>query len=252
VTGAPRSYELGEAIDTRGPASWTFSGRAGGVSSGRYASLNVADHVGDDPAAVSQNRAILGATVGASPDHVAIMQAAHGRDAAVVTAGGLYPAVDILVTGEPGIALMTLAADCATVVLVDRSAALVAAVHSGWRGVAVDAVGAAVAQLERLGAAPGRIQAALGPAICPGCYEVSTQVQAEVARAAPASAAVTRKGTPAINLHAGIREQLNRAGVVDLVADPTCTAESADLFSHRRDGVTGRHAAVVRLTDARP
>jgi copper oxidase (laccase) domain-containing protein len=98
-----------------------------------------------------------------------------------------------------------------------------------------------------LGARPERTEALLGPAICGGCYEVPAAMRDEVAKALPGSGCVTRRGTPGLDLRAGLREQLRAHGVTRLDTDPRCTAEDVTLFSHRREGRTGRHAAISWL-----
>lgn len=225
----------------------SLTDRAEGVSEGPYASLNLADHVGDDPAAVAANRDVAARRVGLTGSDLAVMQAAHGNQWALVSEPGTVPLVDILVTTTAGLGLVALAADCVPIALVDPVAGVAAAVHSGWRGVAVDAAGTAVGAMVESGADPSRIQALLGPAICPSCYEVSPDVRDEVVAAAPAAFAHTAQGTPSVALHAAVTQQLQRAGVSAIDADPTCTAESAALFSYRRDGVTGRQGVVVRV-----
>lgn len=227
-----------------------FTGRPGGVSAAEFRSLNLADHVGDSPEAVSRNRRLLAEKVGLAEGDLAIMKAAHGRDHALVTEGGTVPLVDILVTRTPGLGLVALAADCVPIALVDPVAGVAAAVHSGWRGVAVDAAGAAVEAMVAAGAHPEDIVAHLGPAICAGCYEVSSDVREEVAAAAPEAWADTRQGTPSVALHSGVIAQLRAAGVTQITNDSTCTAEDPELFSYRRDGVTGRQGVVVCLPEA--
>jgi hypothetical protein len=217
------------------------------VSADPFASLNLADHVGDDPQAVARNRAAVAAGLGLPSDRVAVMRAAHGRDVAIVSQGGTVADVDGLVTTARGLGLLALAADCATVALADPVAGVVGAVHSGWRGVAANAVGAVVAAMAEQGSAPGRIEAAIGPVICPGCYEVSEAVCDEVAAAAGSARARTRWGSTAVDLQAGIAEQLQVAGVAVVSADPDCTAETADLYSFRRDGRTGRHGMLIAM-----
>lgn len=226
-----------------------FSDRRGGISAGRYRSLNLGDHVGDEPTAVAANRGLLAARVGLTGADLAVMQAVHGRTSAAVAVPGVVPAVDILVTTSPDIGLLAMAADCVPLALVDPVAGVAAAVHSGWRGIAANAPGAAVAAMTELGAHPADITARLGPAICPRCYEVSNDVRDEVAAAAPDAAARTATGSPAVALHAAARQQLRATGVLEVGADPTCTAESADHFSYRRDAVTGRQGVVVRLPE---
>jgi len=226
---------------------WHFSSRAGGVSSGPYAGLNLADHVGDDPDSVSRNREVLAGRIGLAPERIAVMQAAHGRDAAIVSEAGTVPAVDGLVTTTPGLGLLAQGADCATVALADSEAGVVAAVHSGWRGVSVNATAAVVERMVALGAEPSHMHAAIGPVICPGCYEVSSEVRDQVGAAASSAVAETRRGTPAVDLHAGVIEQLQRAGVQVMAADPACTYESSDRYSYRRDGTTGRQGMLIAL-----
>jgi YfiH family protein len=133
------------------------------------------------------------------------------------------------------------------VLLADATAGVVAAVHAGREGVRRGVVPAALAQMARLGARPADVTALLGPAVCGACYEVPAAMQAEVARVAPAAAARSRRGTAALDLRAGLADVLRGAGVGQVVHDPRCTVEDPVLFSHRRDGVTGRQAGVVWL-----
>jgi copper oxidase (laccase) domain-containing protein len=98
-----------------------------------------------------------------------------------------------------------------------------------------------------LGARARHVTALLGPAVCGACYEVPAAMQRDVARVAPAAAVATRTGTPGLDLRAGLAETLQKAGVSEVVHDPRCTVEDPNLFSHRRDGVTGRQAGLVWL-----
>jgi YfiH family protein len=123
----------------------------------------------------------------------------------------------------------------------------VAAVHAGREGVRRGVVPAALAAMTRLGARPGDISALLGPAVCGACYEVPPAMQADVARVAPAAAVRTRRGTTGLDLRAGLAALLAEAGVAEIASDPRCTVEDPQLFSHRRDGVTGRQAGLVWL-----
>lgn len=91
------------------------------------------------------------------------------------------------------------------------------------------------------------MHAIIGPSICGQCYEVPAGMRDEVAAVVPGSACVTRKGTPGLDLRAGLRGQLAALGVGRLSDDPRCTAETAELFSYRRDGQTGRFAGLIWL-----
>jgi copper oxidase (laccase) domain-containing protein len=96
-----------------------------------------------------------------------------------------------------------------------------------------------------LGAETGRVEVLLGPAVCGACYEVPAAMRDEVDAALPGSASVTRIGTPSIDLHAGLRRQLTGLGIGKIDADPRCTVEDDQLFSHRRAQPTGRFASVT-------
>jgi YfiH family protein len=223
--------------------------RRGGRSSGPYHSFNLGDHVGDRPEDVAGNRARLAAELGVAPDRLVWMRQVHGTGVTVVDGPRAepVPATDALVTRTPGLVLCVLVADCVPVLLADAAAGVVAAVHAGREGVRQGVVPAALAEMSRLGAHPADVTALLGPAVCGACYEVPGAMQAEVARVAPAAVARSRRGTPALDLRAGLAEVLRAAGVGQVVHDPRCTAEDRLLFSHRRDGVTGRQAGLVWL-----
>ncbi|HEX2074566.1 MAG TPA: peptidoglycan editing factor PgeF [Geodermatophilus sp.] len=223
--------------------------RRGGRSRSPYESFNLGDHVGDAPDDVAANRARLARELGVPGDRLVWMAQVHGDGVAVVDGPveGPVPGTDALVTATPGLVLCVLVADCVPVLLADEAAGVVAAVHAGREGVRLGVVPAALAAMRRLGSRPADVTALLGPAICGACYEVPRDMQAEVARVAPAGAVRTRRGTPGLDLRAGLAELLHRAGAGQVVHDPRCTVEDPRLFSHRRDGVTGRQAGLVWL-----
>lgn len=224
-----------------------FTGRSGGVSEAPYDTLNLATHVGDEPADVATNRSRLPALLGVRPGRVVLLAAVSGGPVATVDASS--PAevsgVEALVTTEPDLALGVLAADCVPVLLADDVAGVVGAAHAGRRGVAATITTQTVAAMRELGADPGRMTAWVGPAICGRCYEVGDDVAAEVLAVQPAAQARTSWGTTALDLPAAVQAELARAGVTDVHADPRCTAEDPSLFSYRRDGRTGRQASLV-------
>jgi YfiH family protein len=224
--------------------------RRGGRSSAPYDSFNLGDHVGDDPVAVAANRERLARELAVDAGRLVWMQQVHGTGVTVVDGPREepVPATDALVTAERGLVLCVLVADCVPVLLSDAEAGVVAAVHAGREGVRQGVVPAALAAMRDLGARPVATSALLGPAVCGADYEVPAAMQAEVARIAPAAAVRTRRGTPGLDLRAGLAELLRAAGVGQVVHDPRCTVEDRYLFSHRRDGVTGRQAGVVWLS----
>ena len=182
------------------------------------------------------------------PRHLVFMDQVHGRGVAVVDgpSPGEAPSVDALVTRHTELALAALVADCVPVLLADRAAGVVAAVHAGRPGLAAGVVEAAVEAMEREGAQAGALDAVVGPSVCGRCYEVPEAMRAEVAAVSPVSATVSWTGTPALDIAAGVVERLRRAGAT-VTWVPGCTREDPDLYSYRRDGRTGRFAGVVRL-----
>jgi YfiH family protein len=223
--------------------------RAGGRSRPPYESFNLGDRVGDDPAAVAANRHRLATEVGLPPDHVIWMEQVHGRTATIVDGPRREPveATDAVVATEPGLAVAVLVADCVPVLLADPDAGVVAAVHAGRVGSRVGVLPAALAAMRDAGARTDHIEVLLGPAVCGECYEVPAAMQTDVATHLPGSASRTRKGTPGLDLRAGLWQQLADAGVAKIGVDPRCTVEDRTLFSHRRDGKTGRLAAITWL-----
>ena len=223
--------------------------RRGGRSVSPYASFNLGDHVGDDPAAVAANRARVARELAVPDDRLVWMSQVHGTGVAIVDGpqDGPVPDTDALVTATPGLVLCVLVADCVPVLLADPVAGVVAAVHAGREGFRRGVVPAALSAMASLGARARHVTALLGPAVCGECYEVPATMQADVARIAPEAAVRTRTGTAGLDLRAGVAQVLSKAGIPEVVHDPRCTVEDPHLFSHRRDGVTGRQAGLVWL-----
>ncbi len=221
--------------------------RSGGVSAAPYDSFNLGDHVGDDPAAVEANRRRLAEGIGLPFERLVWMEQIHSRNVTVVDGpvDGPVPATDALVTKVPGLALVTLSADCVPILLSDDEAGVIAAVHAGRIGARIGIVPKVLGAMIEQGARPERIGAFLGPAASGRQYEVPAAMQADVEKFLPGSATRTTKGTPGLDLRAGLRRQLLAAGVSGVAEDPRCTIEDPTLFSHRRGAPTGRLAAVI-------
>jgi len=214
---------------------------------------NLALHVGDDPAAVHTRRAALEEAAGLGSRHFRFMNQVHGKDVAVFSgpapAGqppAAAPTADAMVSaGEP---LAVMVADCVPIVLVGEgdaggpSAPVLGVVHAGRPGLAAGVVPAAVARMHALGATT--VGAWIGPSICGKCYEVPEDMRADVAALVPAAWCTTSHGTPGLDLPAGVRSQLEAAGVA-VEYSGGCTREDAELFSYRRDHHTGRFAGLV-------
>jgi YfiH family protein len=221
--------------------------RHGGVSTAPYDELNLGGHVGDDPAAVAENRDRVAAAIGLPNPQVLYMNQVHGRDVSVVAEpwDGPAPDVDALVTAQPGLALAVLVADCVPVLLADPAAGVLGVAHAGRPGLVAGVVPAVVAVMRDVGARD--ISARIGPAVCGECYEVPAQMQADALDAEPAAMAITRHGTPAVDVPNGVAAQLAGIGV-SATRWHVCTLESAEYFSHRGQRPTGRFAGLAWMT----
>lgn len=235
--------------------------RHGGVSDGPYASLNLGLHVGDDPDRVIENRTRAAAAVGLGLEELVFCRQTHGAHVATVgradrgrgarSEAGVVDATDALVTTEPDVGLVVMVADCVPIVLVDPEARALACVHAGWRGTVARVTGAAVERLVELGASPGRIVAAVGPAIAADRYQVGAEVveAASDAFGGEVDDLVAPDGTGrwTFDVHAANVRVLREAGVP---ADRIVVADvdtGGDFFSDRAVRPCGRFAALARL-----
>ena len=215
--------------------------RSAGVSTGPYAGLNLGGHVADDPAAVAENRRRLEQRLSRP---VVYMDQCHGAGVAVVEGvPDTAPRCDAVVTRSTEVALAVLVADCVPVLLSGNG--VVAAVHAGRPGLVAGVVPSALAAMRDLGA--GKVDAVVGPSVCGRCYEVPAEMRDTAAAVQPVSASVSWTGTPAVDVAAGVVAQLREGGVTVRWL-PGCSRESDQLYSYRRDGLTGRFAGVVART----
>ena len=224
--------------------------RAGGVSAPPYDTFNLGDHVGDDPAAVAANRKRLASAIGLGADAVVWMNQVHGDRVVRVEGPREDPEsavddTDALVTTTPRLALAVVTADCVPVLMADTRAGVVAAVHAGRVGAQKGVVARAVEAMREAGAHTEDISVLLGPAVSGRNYEVPAAMADEVEAALPGSRTTTSRGTPGLDLRAGIARQLTDLGITAIDIDPRCTVDDRNLFSHRRDAPTGRLASVV-------
>ncbi len=175
---------------------------------------------------------------------------------AVVTASGGPPVeADGIVTARRGAAVGVITADCVPALLVAPGAGVVAAVHAGWRGAAAGVLEAALDHLRRhFGVAPADVEAAIGPAIGPCCYEVGPEVRAAFAARSgdlTAPAWQPHNGSLRLDLRQAVRLLLDAAGVRDLAEVGPCTACTPSLASYRRDGTgAGRQLSFIGWADA--
>jgi YfiH family protein len=219
--------------------------RNGGLSQRPFDSLNLADYVGDDSAAVSGNLAIVSGLVGASG--LAVMAANHGKQVHVVSHSGVAPSGDGLVTTEENLALLALAADCVGFALADPVAGVIAIGHAGWRGVLANVVQEVVVEFARRGGQPAHSTAVIGPAICAECYEVPRDRVAKFLLHCPAAVFDETH----LDLRAGVRSILSHH-INQIHEFSGCTRENEKLFSYRGAGgqPTGRGGLLVVRTSS--
>ena len=221
--------------------------RRGGFSTGPYASFNLASHVGDDERAVAANRQRLRDAL-SLPGEPQWLDQVHGRKVAKLSQPVLESA-DAAVAFEPGPVAAVLTADCLPLLLASRAGDRVGIVHAGWRGMVLGVVEAAVAALA---GDPGDLVAWLGPAIGPAVFEVGGEVRRMFVSMQPESAADFRPGRGQkylADLPGLARRRLVACGVTSVHGGEHCTvADPVRFYSYRRDGQTGRMAALIWLT----
>lgn len=230
--------------------------RNGGRSEAPWDSCNLGLNSGDEPATVRANREQLREQLGLRRDPLWLNQT-HGTD--VVQADRCLHSVeaDASWTSVPEVACAVLMADCLPVLLCDQAGTRVAAAHAGWRGLSAGIVRNTVAALDT---EPALLSAHLGPAIGVECFQIGPEV-----RTAFFDRAVSDRHREAMTEHfhqrsdglyadlQGLaRAELVALGVRDISHSPWCTYSTPQTFySYRRDGMTGRNAALIWL-DARP
>ena len=267
------------------PVEAMVTTRHGGVSAGRYATLNLSFAVGDEAANVRENRRRAAAALGADPADFVFAAQVHGNHAEVVSAadrgrgtlaaGDAVGPADALVTATPGTVLAILVADCVPIILYDPAAHVLACVHAGWRGTVARTAQAAIAAMCSLGSRPEDVIAGIGPSVAAGSYQVGQEVAAaardafgeEVTGAARDASgqqaqallrpALTSgpsgegaRGQWLFDLPAANRHILRAAGVPEGQIHVTATSTGPDpglFFSHRAERPCGRFALAARL-----
>lgn len=217
------------------------------MSAAPYAELNLGDHVGDTEPAVAENRRRLREAL-ALPGEPDWLQQVHGSRA-VVAGRERNCEADASFADRPGVVCAVLTADCLPVLFCDRAGTRVAAAHAGWRGLQAGILERAV---ERFTGDRSDILAWLGPAIGPEAFEVGEEVRDAFLTEDPGAAAAFRPsadGRWLADLYTLARRRLERAGVGAVFGGGWCTFTDAEHFySYRRDGTTGRMAALVWLS----
>lgn len=215
--------------------------RSGGVSRGPYASMNPADHVGDEPHAVMANRALLRAQLPGEPFW---LKQIHSD---IVAEAGIGPVeADACIARAAKHVCVVLTADCLPVLFCAVDGSVVGAAHAGWRGLCAGVLERTVAAMRIPGA---QVLAYLGPAIGPRAFEVGAEVLEAFTAQDPVAAsafAPQANGKYLADLYLLARQRLSRVGVTQVYGGGECTYhDAARFYSYRRDGATGRMASLV-------
>lgn len=222
--------------------------RSGGVSLGPYTSLNLGDHVGDDPCAVAENRLRVRQAL-ALPCDPTWLQQIHGVRVVEARPAAIEKA-DASIARGAGVVCAVMTADCLPVLFSDRAGSVVAAAHAGWRGLQNGVLEATVADMA---VAPDQIIAWLGPAIGPDAFEVGSAVRDAFVAAQREAADAFRpspQGRWLADIYALARQRLARVRVAAVYGGDSCTYnDPLRFYSFRRDGVTGRMASLIWLAD---
>jgi len=223
--------------------------RQGGVSQGRYASMNPAAHVDDDPAAVMTNRQTLQQALGL-PGPPVWLQQVHGTEVVNAATAKGSPMADAAWCSQPGIVCAVLTADCLPVLLADTAGQCVAAIHAGWRGLAAGVIEQAVIAMGR----PGEtLLAWLGPAIGPLAFRVGDEVRDAFMVHDQEANGAFRQGSDGAwfaDLYQLARQRLADCGVTAVYGGEYCSFTDPERFySYRRDGATGRMATLIWLEE---
>lgn len=243
--GARRLVALSdEPLFERTGVRVAFTGREGGVSASPFASLNCGGHVGDDPAAVAYNRAIVCEAAGAPQARLVVPRQVHGTDLVWTAACEDNPEADGVLSGERGVAVMLNFADCLPLVIVSPTGRF-AVVHAGWRGAVAHIAAKAAKELSRGDRAPAwGYNAYIGPHIRSECFEVGVDVERRFKEtfgksAVPAPGHVSLSAAVSVDL---VGAGINPARIVDANICTKCHFDR--YFSYRAsDGCCGRHAA---------
>ena len=221
--------------------------RIGGQCRPPFAAFNVAQHVGDVAATVARNRQMLRDAL-ALPVEPCWLEQVHGRET-VAAESGAGAAADASYTRTTGVACTVMVADCLPLLICDSTGSQVAAAHAGWKGLA----GGVIESILVTFPDPSDVMVWLGPAIGPCHYEVGAEVKAAFEDGVAGFAPSARRGHWMMDLYALARSRLARAGVKQVFGGDLCTyCDEERFYSYRRDGQTGRIAALIWLAAANP
>lgn len=219
--------------------------RQGGVSDAPYDSLNLGDHVGDEPLTVARNRVLLNHLL---PSEPVWLEQAHGTLVANADNAGCLPQADACIARHRESVCVVMTADCLPVLFCDAQGSVVGAAHAGWKGLAAGVIESTV---QAMNIPPQNLMAWLGPAISQEAFEVGEEVRTVFVAAQPQAASAFTTGQSGkwlADLYALARMRLNALGITQIYGGNHCTyRENEKFFSYRRDGTTGRMGTFIWL-----
>lgn len=217
--------------------------REGGVSTGAHAGMNLGLRSGDTPEAISENRRRLRALL---PTEPLWLRQVHGNNVVDTQTAAVDTEADASVARHPRQVCAILVADCLPVLFASDDGRVVAAAHAGWRGLAGGVLENTVAAMD---IDPAKLHAYIGPGIGPTAFEVGEDVRTAFCQTTAQNEAAFvphRAGKWLCNLPALARGTLQRAGLHSIHGGGDCTwSDPARFYSYRREGVTGRMAALI-------
>ena len=224
-----------------------ITSRNGGSSVGRHASMNLGLRVDDDPEKVQLNRRTLRQHLPAEPKWLNQVHGNRVVNAETVTG---TPDADAAIAFGPGCVAVVMVADCLPILFTDRAGSRIAVAHAGWRGLAS---GIVENTIQALHASAEDLIAYLGPAIGPSAFEVGDDVRAAYTTFDPAAQYAFQPRGPGkwmADLFQLARQRLAMLGLTNIYGGALCTySDPARFYSHRRDKVTGRMAALIWIED---
>ncbi len=221
--------------------------RVGGVSEGPYASLNLADHVGDSSRNVATNRLRL-RSAAALPDEPSWLVQVHGRQCVDIGQVRAGTEADACVARRPNAVCAVLTADCLPLLFSDTRGTVVAAAHAGWRGLASGVIESTIVSMR---IPSDQLLVWLGPAIGPEAFEVGDDVYRAFVTGDPGAASAFKSRSACkwlCDIYELARRRLNRLGVCHVYGGGECTvSDPGRFYSFRRDGASGRMASLIWL-----
>lgn len=223
--------------------------RHGGFSSAPYNELNLGDHIGDDSDTVIKNRQSLIAQAGL-PESPRWLKQVHGTKVSLASNWHLNDEADAIVSDHPNQVCTVMTADCLPILLCNHQGSIVGAIHAGWRGLASGIIEKTLLQFK----CPNQqVIAWLGPAIGPEQFEVGSDVYKTFTDYSSQAIQAFQQTDPdhyIADIYLLAKQRLNACGVNSIFGGEHCTvSDSSQFFSYRRDGITGRMASMIWITD---